>query len=162
MITSAVAQVALRICAWLVVAVSGLMIAITFAQVLFRYIFASPLTWSEELARYCFVWIVYLGAPIALHRGLHIGVDNLTIHLSKKSQRILEAINDAIALALVVLVVFASIEVLQANRLQFSPAIGLQMALVYLAIPICMVVMALVLAEKLLVRTSQARPEERP
>lgn len=150
MIISALVKVILRFCEWVVVAVSVLMIAVTLAQVVFRYVLASPLTWSEELARYCFVWIVYLGAPIALHRGLHIGVDNLSVRLSKGTQRALEVINSILALALVAITGFASIEVLMANRLQFSPALGLQMAIPYLAIPLCMGVMALVLVAKLL------------
>ena len=158
----AVVKHTLRCCEWAVVGTSALMIMVTLAQVVFRYVFAAPITWSEELARYCFVWIVYLGAPIALHRGLHIGVDNLTSYFSKKVQRVMEAINDAIALALVLLIGFASIEVLSANRLQFSPALGIQMAIVYLAIPVCMGVMALVLVAKFLRLAGLARPDQRP
>lgn len=133
----------------LIVGIFVLLVAVTFAQVIFRYLLASPLTWTEEFARYCFVWIVYLAAPIALHRGLHIGVDMLTIHLSEKTRRVLEGVNEIFALTVVVIIGFASIEVVSANRLQFSPALGIQMAIVYLAIPLCMGVMALVVAAKL-------------
>lgn len=162
MATSPIVKFILRPCQWGAIGASMLMIAVTLAQVIFRYIFASPITWSEELARYCFVWIVYLAAPIALHRGLHLGVDNLTSRLSEKARRVLEAMNDAIALALVLLIAFASIEVVSANRLQFSPALGIQMAIVYLAIPVCMGVMALVLVAKLLRLAGLARRDQRP
>ncbi len=145
-----------------IVGIFVLLVAVTFAQVIFRYLLASPLTWTEEFARYCFVWIVYLTAPIALHRGLHIGVDMLTIHLSEKSRRVLAAVNDLFTLAVVVIIGFASIEVLSANRLQFSPALGIQMAIVYLAIPLSMGVMALVVAAKLLRLTDPGDSKERP
>ena len=40
------------------------MVLVTLAQVIFRYVLAAPLPWSEELARYCFVWIVFLGGAV--------------------------------------------------------------------------------------------------
>ena len=41
-------------------------------QVLFRYLFNSPLVWSEELARYLFVWITFLGAGYGVKHHLHV------------------------------------------------------------------------------------------
>ena len=58
-----------------VVVISLVMVTVTLAQVIFRYVIAAPLPWSEELARYCFVWIVFLGGAIGLSRGIHLGVD---------------------------------------------------------------------------------------
>jgi TRAP-type C4-dicarboxylate transport system permease small subunit len=144
-----VVRVALKLCEWIVVAASAVMIVITLAQVVCRYVLQAPLTWSEELARYMFVYIVYLAAPIALHRGLHIGVDNVTVHLSRRVQRVLEILNDLVALGLVLVIGYASLEVLQANQLQFSPALNIRMSHVYVAIPLCMLVMAIVLVAKL-------------
>ena len=57
-----------------------LMIAITFAQVIFRYLLNSALPWAGELAIFLFIWIIFLGASIALMRGVHIGVDIFTLH----------------------------------------------------------------------------------
>lgn len=157
---SALLKRVLRVCEKVVVGVSALMIAVTFAQVVFRYAFGSPLTWSDELARYCFVWIVYFGAPVALYRGLHIGVDNLTIRLSPRAREFLETINNVLGLLFVLIVAYASLEVLDANRLQFSPSLGIQMSLVYLALPISMGVMALVLAARLLTGRHEPRQTE--
>jgi len=139
----------IRMVRWALVSIFSLMIAVTFAQVIFRYVLRSPLPWSEELARYCFVWIVFLGATLGLERGVHIGVDILTILLPGRVQRWLAAINEVLILAFVLLIILASVSVVDANRLQFSPALGLQMAKVYLAIPLGMAVMALLLLGKL-------------
>lgn len=43
-------------------------------QVSFRYALNTPLVWTEELARYLYIWACYLGAPVALRRGNHITV----------------------------------------------------------------------------------------
>ena len=139
----------IRMVRWALVGIFSLMIAVTFAQVIFRYVLRSPLPWSEELARYCFVWIVFLGATLGLERGAHIGVDILTILLPGRVQRWLAAVNEVLILAFVLLIILASVSVVDANRLQFSPALGLQMAKVYLAIPLGMAVMAVLLLGKL-------------
>jgi TRAP-type C4-dicarboxylate transport system permease small subunit len=134
---------------WALVVIFSVMIAATFAQVVFRYLLLSPLPWSEELARYCFVWIVFLGATLGLERGVHIGVDILTILLPPRVQRWLTMLNEFVILAFVLVIIVASVAVVDANRLQFSPALGLQMAKIYLAIPLGMAVMALVLVRML-------------
>jgi TRAP-type C4-dicarboxylate transport system permease small subunit len=139
----------LRMVRWALVGIFSVMIAVTFAQVVFRYLLLSPLPWSEELARYCFVWIVFLGATLGLERGVHIGVDILTILLPPRVQRWLTMLNEFVILAFVLVIIVASVAVVDANRLQFSPALGLQMAKIYLAIPLGMAVMALVLVRML-------------
>ena len=61
------------ICAFLTV-VFTLMVVVIFAQVVFRYALAHPLAWSEELARYLFIWATFFGASVAFYEGTHINV----------------------------------------------------------------------------------------
>ncbi len=138
-----------RLVRWLIVAIFALMIAVTFAQVVSRYVLLAPLAWSEELARYCFVWIVFLGATLGLERGVHIGVDILTTLLPVALQRWLQRLNEVLILAFTLVIITASLPVIEANRLQYSPAMGFQMAKVYLAIPLGMAIMALLVLGKL-------------
>ena len=51
--------------------------AVTFAQVVTRYVLNDPLIWSEELARYLFVWVSMIGAALAVRNGGHFGLDLL-------------------------------------------------------------------------------------
>ena len=48
-----------------------------FMQVVFRYVLRRPLSWSEELARYTFVWISLLGAAAVIPKSLTQGIDLL-------------------------------------------------------------------------------------
>ena len=48
---------------------------ISFAAVICRYVFNNSLTWSEELTRYMFIWVVFLGAAIGVRERTHIAVD---------------------------------------------------------------------------------------
>lgn len=148
MLTS-ITRAIVRFVRWLIIAIFAVMIAVTFAQVVSRYLLQSPLAWSEELARYCFVWIVFLGATLGLERGVHIGVDILTNLLPTTLQRWLQRLNEVLILAFTLLIIAASLPVIEANRLQYSPAMGFQMARVYLAIPVGMAVMALLVLGRL-------------
>ncbi len=50
-------------------------LSLTFSQVVLRYLFNHPVTWIEEISRYLFVWIVFLGSATAFRAGEHIKVD---------------------------------------------------------------------------------------
>ena len=63
------------------------MIVITFSQVIFRYLLNSALPWAGEVAIFLFIWIIFLGASIALIKGVHIGVDIFTNFLSSRLKR---------------------------------------------------------------------------
>jgi TRAP-type C4-dicarboxylate transport system permease small subunit len=43
-------------------------------QIFFRLVFNAPLTWTEEVDRYLFVWLVYLGSAVAVAKKAHIRV----------------------------------------------------------------------------------------
>ena len=65
------------ICKLLVVMFGAMVVAI-FLQVVFRYIFNSPLAWSEEVGRYLFIWTTFLGASVGAYYNKHIRVVALT------------------------------------------------------------------------------------
>lgn len=51
-----------------------MMVICVFSQVLFRYVFNISAPWTEELARFTFIWATFLGAGIAFAEGGHLGV----------------------------------------------------------------------------------------
>ena len=67
--------------AWVLGALVAAMTFTSFLQVICRYVFNSPLVWSEELARYLFVWIGLVGAGAAVRTGGHFGLDLLVRNL---------------------------------------------------------------------------------
>ena len=73
--SSKVVSALLKLVELSIIVISVLMVTVTLAQVIFRYLLTAPLPWSEELSRYCFVWIVFLGGALGLSRGIHLGVD---------------------------------------------------------------------------------------
>ena len=139
----------LRVATFAIILISILMVAVTLAQVIFRYVISAPLPWSEELARYCFVWIVFLGGAIGFSRGIHLGVDLFVNLLPQKYRTGLEALSYALIACFAASVVYASYPVISMNMLQRSPALGVQMSWIYIAIPISMCLIGLICVERI-------------
>jgi TRAP-type C4-dicarboxylate transport system permease small subunit len=99
-----------------------------FLQVVFRYVFQSPLSWSEELARYLFVWSGFLGVALATMRGAHFAIDLLTVRFSASLQRIFAVVIDAIFAVLFGLIAQQSLRVLPVVHLQTSATLGIPMS----------------------------------
>lgn len=142
-----------------IIAISIVMICVTLAQVIFRYVIAHPLPWSEELARYCFVWIVFLGGAIGLSRGVHLGVDLLVNMLPVKTQKAFDFLTNMLIACFAAVVIYASTPVLNMNVFQRSPALGIQMTWVYLAIPISMGLIFLICLERVIRATIASKTE---
>lgn len=61
----------------LIASLLGAMTLLTFANVIARYVFNSNILWALELTVFMFGWLVLLGAPYAVKKGSHLGVDAL-------------------------------------------------------------------------------------
>lgn len=70
-----------RLLAWLMVISLAFMVVMVFGNVLMRYGFNSGITLSEELSRWLFVWMTFLGGVVALNERAHLGTDSLISRL---------------------------------------------------------------------------------
>ncbi len=71
----------------LMVACLGLMVLMVFGNVVLRYGFNSGITVSEELSRWLFVWMTFLGAVVALRDHAHLGTDSLVSRLPRLGKK---------------------------------------------------------------------------
>lgn len=70
--------------------------ALVLAQIVLRYGFGAPLVWSEEAARYLYVWLAFLGWVVAARRGTHIAIGLLAARLPARLRRILDRLGLAL------------------------------------------------------------------
>jgi TRAP-type C4-dicarboxylate transport system permease small subunit len=70
-----------RILSWLIALALAVMVVLVFTNVVLRYAFSSGITISEELSRWLFVWLTFLGAIVAMREGAHLGSDTLVSRL---------------------------------------------------------------------------------
>jgi TRAP-type transport system small permease protein len=130
------------------------MMVIAFTQVFYRYVLGSPLTWTEEIARYAFVWLVFLGAAVTLLRtgqDGHIALTFLVDRLGARARFWLGAlVHLAIGYVALHLMLWEGHKLALRTMAQTSPATGLPIGWAYMAIPIAGVVMLLIQLYRLL------------
>ena len=109
--------------------------AVTFAQVFTRYVTENPLIWTEEVARYLFVWITLIGAASGVRLHAHFGLDILRRYLPPL-RGLLGAVTMLIVASFLVLLLYTGIAETRQAALQFSPALQVRMHWAYLALPV--------------------------
>jgi TRAP-type C4-dicarboxylate transport system permease small subunit len=120
---------------WIIIVMMAMMTILVFLQVLFRYLFDTPLGWSEEIARFAFVWLSFLGAASLVRSDGHIRVSLLVDALPKTGWIMARAIQYVGALLCVVVFLIGGIGLTKAEWSQLAPATQLNMGYIYLVIP---------------------------
>lgn len=77
-----------RLLAALMVMSLAAMVVMVFGNVVMRYGFNSGITLSEELSRWLFVWMTFMGAVVALNERGHLGTDSLIARLPVTGQKL--------------------------------------------------------------------------
>ncbi|MDR3302601.1 MAG: TRAP transporter small permease [Spirochaetaceae bacterium] len=75
----------------LITAFLALMILLVFMNVVLRYIFGKGFVWSEEIARLCFIYLVYLGAIGAMRDNRHLLIETVLMRVPPLAQKIIYA-----------------------------------------------------------------------
>ncbi len=114
----------------------AVMTVVVFLQVVYRYVLTQPLHWSEELARYLFVWLSILGATLGLQKRGHFGLDIFYRMLPRQGKRFLQLlINLSIGIVIFVILV-QGIKLVEKTVLQESPAMAISMGWAYACLPV--------------------------
>lgn len=85
------------------------MVAIIFSQVIMRKVFNNSLSWSEELGKFLFVWISWLGISIGHRRREHIKITMVVEKLPYKAKKIVEALSELILIIICSIVIYYGI-----------------------------------------------------
>lgn len=123
----------------------ALMVAIIFIQVVMRKM-NNSLYWSEELGKFLFVWISWLGISIGEKRGEHIKITMLTDRFSPKVQHILNIISEIIVIFICVITVYYGIQLVITQASTHYTGIKISVSWGYLAVVlgcICMILRSL-------------------
>lgn len=130
-----------RYICWLVAILFIFMIFSALFQVISRYIFKSPLFWTEEIARYILVWISFLGATTALKRKMHVAVNFVLSAFPEKIRSKLELLGKIFILIFLTFTIKGGIILSKININQLSPALRIPMFWPYVVIPLSATIM---------------------
>ncbi|MCI8398634.1 MAG: TRAP transporter small permease [Oscillibacter sp.] len=130
----------------------ALMSAIIVLQVFFRYVLNNSLAWSEELARYLFIWTIYIGISYGVKMDKHVAVDAVYAYMPKGVKKYYAMVAYALFTIFAVLVIYYGVTVvgMQITSGQVSPAMGLPMQYVYVAPVVGMVLTVIRLVQKII------------
>lgn len=129
----------------------ALMSIIIVLQVFFRYVLNNSLSWSEELARYLFIWMIYVGISYGVKLDKHICVDAVYTFMPKGIKRGYAIVAYVLFLIFAVAIIYYGILVvgMQITSGQVSPAMGLPMQYVYVAPVVGMILTVIRLVQKI-------------
>jgi TRAP-type transport system small permease protein len=76
----------------------ALMVVMVFSNVVLRYVFNSGITVTEELSRFLFLWLIFIGAIVAMKERAHLGVDTLIARLPRSGKVVCVLASNALIL----------------------------------------------------------------
>ena len=121
---------------YIIVLMFGSQVIVVFSQVIWRFVFNDPFSWSEECARYLQVWMVLLTSSVCIREDSHLTVDYAIHNLPFKIKKVLKlAVLIVIMCFLVIVIVYGS-KMIIITRYQITPAMQLPIYVVYFAFPV--------------------------
>lgn len=125
-----------------------------FTQIIFRAT-GAPLSWTEELSRYLFVWLIYISCSLAIRHRAHIKVDVMSLLVKRRGQLVLDLISDVAFFIFIVIIAYygsQTVYKLLFVRPQVSAGIKAPMWIPYLSIVVGGILMALRLIQSVILR----------
>ncbi|HOX11290.1 MAG TPA: TRAP transporter small permease [Spirochaetia bacterium] len=126
---------------WIAILAAAVMSVLVILQVVFRYAIQSSLSFSEELARFLFVWTAFLGSAVALAKRAHVSIEIVVAHLPRKLKRGAILVTNGLgAIFFLILIVYGILMTIRTLD-QTSAAMELSMGFVYVVVPLSGLIM---------------------
>lgn len=119
---------------WLLISMLGLMVVLVFMNVVLRYGFNSGITFSEEVSRFLFVWVVFVGSVLTLRDNGHLGVHSFTKRLPFAGKRACKLVADVLSLGCCVLITWGGWTVVRLEISNIAPISGIALGAVFTAV----------------------------
>ncbi|HGO5854590.1 TPA: TRAP transporter small permease [Mannheimia haemolytica] len=145
----ALAQLVGKLLELLVVVILSAMSILVFVNVVLRYGFNSSISVTEEVSRYMFVWLAFLGAVLAFSENQHVRVTMLTDKLSPIARNLLSIVTDLAMLFCCYLIVSGSWIQFNLNLNNFAPISGLPQGITFLASTVAGVLIGLLIIARI-------------
>ena len=128
---------------WMAIATFSGMFACVLGQVGFRYLLGDPLTWSDELARYLFVWCALLGWIIAARRRSHLAIGTLPERASPRVRAFLALLAAAAAVTFAAVLTFYGTRIALRNLDVDTTTLFFTIGVVYAIVPLAAIAVGL-------------------
>lgn len=126
-----------------------MLVALTM-QVIARFVFSTGIRWSEELGRYCLIWMIFISASLAAQTDSHIRVDMVINLWPKPLRKWVERLGNLVWLVFIVLLAVKGFAYTAGvfQQSQNGIALDIKLGWIYLAIPLGYALMGIRIVEK--------------
>ena len=128
---SRIERLAVRVVEAVLVLLLAGMVVMVFTNVVLRYGFNSGLNISEEMSRYFFVWLTFIGAILAFRDHAHVGVETFVRLLGPGGRIVCVALSNLIIVICAVVLVWGTYKQHAINASMTAPVVGLSMIWVF-------------------------------
>ena len=118
-----------------------LMVLMVFTNAVLRYGFSTGIPEAEELSRFLFVWICFMGTVYAFNKGEHVGVTMFLDMMPEKAKRWMIGVGELMTLCVLIIMFWGGISYTQTSGASISPATGIMMG--FVSAPICIASLAM-------------------
>lgn len=138
-------------------------LVLMFTQVIARYLFQAPLFWSDELGRYCYVWMSFVAATALIARRGHIRIDLINSLLGPRTRGAVDFLASLIVIGTCAYLVYGSWGWLMTTVRPTTPALRMPLVWLYGVVWLAFAAMALhALVNLLLTLSGRLGPEDEP
>jgi len=107
-----------------------------FLGVFSRYVLVRTFTWYDEIARLCFVWMVFLGAAVGVRRGAHFRLHLVVDRFGPRAVRAAQVLTVVVITAFGVVLIWQGLRLVELGQFQQTPVMGLSKAYIYASVPV--------------------------
>jgi len=119
-----------------------IMFASVLIQIFFRYVLRTPLTWTEEAARYSFIWTVLLGAAFAVRRKEHVAMDVMVKRFPANAQRYISFLLNAMIFISLIYLLPVSWKFFYFMKNVSAPTLNISWGFLFFSAPLSIALMA--------------------
>ena len=126
-------------------------------QVFSRYLFQFPLSWPEEVAGFIFVWLIFLGAPLAHWSGSLIGIHVFVDAVPERFRNAIFVVTNVIVILFMIFLIVKGIEAIGLSWNKRTTVLQFSYAWIYVPLPIGAAALAVGYALKTIKRLKEPR-----
>ena len=119
-----------------VVALFAIVVVVVSAQVFSRFVIHLSIRWADELSRFAFVWLIYIGGAVTIRDGRNVCFDLFLDSLKGKNWKFMFTLVTAVSLLFLALMTYFGVLVCKVEMSESSPIMHWPMHIVTLAIPL--------------------------
>lgn len=119
---------------YVVISLMGFIILTVILQILAREIIYIPVSWTQEAAKYSFIWMSLIGAGLGIRNMTHVSIDLVTSKLPEKLQKISGYFVNLVVIVIMLILLIQSIKFSILAVGQDSPTLGIPMWYIYVSV----------------------------